>query len=280
MTYLSKFISCILIAYFLVVCTVYIFQDKLIFPGAAVDRNLNRQIEDIKPGSKLQIAMKDGSTVHGWFVKTRIKSPLVLVFGGQGTNVATLVLDSEKFPEYNFATFNYRGYGQSTGLPTEHQLINDASEILDKLIQQKSVDPKQIYVIGLALGSSIAVNLAARRDIHKLILSSPFSNLPDVAKDTYPFLPTHTLIKHKFDLTNAVKKIRSDTLILYTDKDQIVQPQRSLDLYNLFKQQVSLTKIEGITHNTMLESADFWLTIRSFMKQPDTNKKSLSFGTN
>ena len=85
--------------------------------------------------------------------------------------------------------FDYRGYGRSTGQPSEAGLYRDAQTAWDPLTRQRGIAPQRIVLFGESLGGAVAARLAARQPPGALVLSSVFTSAPDLAADRYPWLP-------------------------------------------------------------------------------------------
>ena len=84
---------------------------------------------------------------------------------------------------------DYRGYGKSDGSPSEQGLYSDAEAALAWL-SQKGFTPERVLVWGNSLGAGVATELATRHHVGALVLSSTFTSIPDIAKRSFPFIPS------------------------------------------------------------------------------------------
>jgi pimeloyl-ACP methyl ester carboxylesterase len=156
-------------AYVLIAAYMYATQrSHQYFPGrqglAASAAGL-RGVEDLK------IASRDGETLQAWYTPARPGKSTVLYFHGNGGEISDR---AERFAAYQgqgFGVFflSYRGYGASTGSPSEPGLVDDARAAYDWLAA-RGVEPAEIMVVGESLGSGVAVQLAAERPVGALAL--------------------------------------------------------------------------------------------------------------
>ena len=191
-----------------------------------------------------------------WFETNEVKLKIwkinqgekaILYFGGNAEAVEGN-LDSFKkmFGGYSVYLVNYRGFGGSTGQPTEQGLNQDALALYDELITQHT----SISVIGRSLGSGLACYLAANREIHKLALITPYDSIKNLAQSLYPLFPVKWLIKDHFDSLLIAPSLSNDTLILLAEKDEVIPLKHSQLLINaLGGTRLQTHTIRGANHN-------------------------------
>ncbi|MGB5246964.1 MAG: alpha/beta hydrolase [Woeseia sp.] len=230
----------------------YFAQDKLLYLPTAEVRAENADI----------VALQNGdATLKVW--KVGAGSKAVLYFGGNGEDVANNI---ERFrdllPDTSFYLMNYRGYGGSSGEPTESAIFADAASLYD--LARK--DHQQIAVIGRSLGSGVATWLAANREISKLVLVTPFDSLEAVASGEYPFAPVSLLLRDKYRSIDYVPRIRAPVLVLLADTDNVVPHHHAMNLVGQFPiEQVSVRILLGSTHNSISSAADYLILIKAFL---------------
>ena len=121
----------------------------------------------------------DGETLKIWLLANAGGPNAIIYFGGNAEDVAANIPDFRNiFPGHAVYLVNYRGYGGSTGSPSEAGLYKDALIIFDEIRSEYT----RISVIGRSLGSAVASYLASVRDIDKLVLVTPFDSIENVAK--------------------------------------------------------------------------------------------------
>lgn len=179
----------------------------------------------------------------------------LLYFGGNAEAVSyQLPLLAAAFPEHALYLMNYRGYGGSTGKPTEAALVADALALFDKVHAEHS----DIIVMGRSLGSGVAIHLASLRPASRLVLVTPYNSIQDLAAKRYPYFPVRLLMQDKFESWRYAPKIGVPTLILVAEYDQLV-PRDSTDLLvTHFRDGIATAVvIPGTRHNSISESAEY-----------------------
>jgi fermentation-respiration switch protein FrsA (DUF1100 family) len=170
---------------------------------------------------ELTLETADGERVIAWHVPPRGNKPVVLYFHGNG---GALNLRVDRFQRIVAAgvgllALSYRGYGGSSGRPTEEGLIEDARAVYAFAAERY---PGRITVWGESLGSGVAIALAAEKPVTHVILDAPFTSTVDVAADMYFFLPVRFLMKDQFRSDLRIRKVTAPVLILHGDADTII----------------------------------------------------------
>lgn len=255
----------------IVICLMllYLYQEKLVFFPQAVSVGQLQHIREL--GSKVEeltLTMKDGTELHGWFVKNgkNAKLKTLIYFGGNGDELSHMVDMADKFAGWSVVFVNYRGYGASEGKPSEENLCGDALIIYDYLANRNDVDDKNLVVMGRSLGTGIATYVAANRNTAGVILVSPYDKLSSPAKDAYPLLPVEMLLKHKFDSISRAPSITTPLLMLIGTEDTMVLPQHSKRLAEKWGGQVLLQEIKGADHDSILNNEKLWGEIGNFLR--------------
>ncbi len=148
----------------------------------------------------------------------------LLYFGGNAEEVALNIPQFKKlFPKYSIYLFNYRGYGGSTGMPSEAALFSDAVAFYDHL----HGNHRDIAVMGRSLGTGVAVYLASQRKAELLILVTPFASMTSLAQHHYPFFPVSLLLKDRYDSERRAMDLKVPTLVLLAENDEVVPRKNS-----------------------------------------------------
>ncbi len=244
------------VAYGLLCLGVFWTQRSLIYFPQAVAR---------ATGPTMTLPTGDGATV---VVSTHAQawSNAVLYFGGNAEDVSqTLPSLVKAFPDRAIYLMRYRGYGGSTGEPSEPALVADASALFDSA--QK--DHANIAVVGRSLGSGVAVQLAARRPVARLVLVTPFDSLQSLAAQHYPYLPVRLLLKDTYRSSRFAPELRVPTLLIAAENDEIVPRSSTDSLLRSFAPGIaSLTLIPGTGHNTISESPAYIPALRTGIGAP------------
>lgn len=189
--------------------------------------------------------------------------PALLYFGGNAEDVGANIADFDAaFPGRAVYLVNYRGYGGSTGRPSEAALISDAEAIYDSL----RVRHEPIAVIGRSLGSGVAVALAAHRPVDRLVLITPFDSIANVAADHFPWLPVRWLVRDRYDSLQRIGAVHAPTLMVVAEHDEVVFRARSDALIAALSPSLRHTiLVTGATHNDVSLYPDYLRSLREFL---------------
>jgi fermentation-respiration switch protein FrsA (DUF1100 family) len=177
----------------------------------------------------------DGERVIVWHIAPRGNGNVVLYFHGNGGALRYRV---ERFRALTadgtgLIALSYRGYGGSTGSPTEAGLIGDADAAYAFAAGRYA--PACIVVWGESLGSGVAVALAAEHPVGRVVLEAPFSSAVEIAAAGYPFAPVRLLMKDQFRSDLRIEKVTAPVLILHGERDNVIPIRFGERLYTLIK---------------------------------------------
>jgi pimeloyl-ACP methyl ester carboxylesterase len=208
---------------------------------------------------------RTGERIKVWVVARPGPSAL-LYFGGNAEDVAgTVDTLIEAIPDHSLYLVNYRGYGGSTGRPTEAGLREDALAIYDEL-QRRHED---VAVMGRSLGSGVAVQLASERPVERLVLVTAFDSLADVAASHFPWLPVRLLLKDRYESAARAHDVGARVLLVTAVDDEIIPSARSDALAAAFQPgQVERVVVPAVGHNTLDLSPAYLDAVRRFLLHP------------
>lgn len=191
----------------------------------------------------------DGETIISWWSKAKPGQPTLLYFHG---NAGTLATRSERVRKYqNTGTgifmMTYRGYGGSTGKPSERANVRDAKQAYDFLISQ-GVPATKIVVYGESLGTGVATQVAAAKDVAGVILDAPYTSMVDVAEVHYPYLPARWLLIDRYNTRKYIDRINAPLLIVHGEDDAIVPVAMGREVYELARQPKEIATYAGAGH--------------------------------
>lgn len=191
--------------------------------------------------------------------------PAIIYFGGNAEAVENNIQDYRRmFPGYTIYITNYRGYGGSSGQPTEQALFSDAITIFDNVKQQHS----SVDIIGRSLGSGVACYVAAQREVQKLALITPYDSIKNVAQSAYPTFPVKWLLKDHFDSVSYSPAISSDILILIVSSDQVVPNSGTEHLIQaLSHNPVQVERYSNVTHAGVSDSMEYQKKLSGFFNK-------------
>lgn len=201
---------------------------------------------------------REGERIAAYAVE-RPGARALLYFGGNGDDVSLGVTDiAAAFPDHSIYLLHYRGYGASTGKPSEQALIGDALALHD-LVQKTRPD---ITLIGRSLGSGIATQVASQRQVKALVLVTPFHSILQIAQQHYPYLPTSLLLHDKYESWRHAPAISAPTHIVAAENDEVIPVDHAHGLHRHFRPGVArITVIPGVGHNTISDRREYWAAI-------------------
>lgn len=206
-------------------------------------------VRESNPPGAQAIRLPSGDALLKIWVVERPGPRALIYFGGNAEDVsANLPTFASAFPDHSLYLVNYRGYGGSTGSPSESALVTDANLIYDHLHARYP----EISVMGRSLGTGVAVQLAAAREVRRLVLVTPYDSLANVAAGHFPMFPVAFLMRDRYDSASRVRGIRAPVLAVIAGDDEIIPRARSEALVNSFPQsQIRVTLLDGATHNSI-----------------------------
>jgi uncharacterized protein len=171
------------------------------------------------PAEEVSLDTSDGERVIAWHLPAQPGKFAVIYFHGNGDVLALRVPRlREVFADgTGLVALSFRGYGGSTGHPTEQGLLADAAAAYD--FAAARYPPERIAVWGFSLGTGPAVALAAARAVGKLILEAPYTSTVDVAASAFPIVPVRWLMKDQFRSDEKIKQVRVPLLVMHGERD-------------------------------------------------------------
>jgi fermentation-respiration switch protein FrsA (DUF1100 family) len=159
---------------------------------------------------------------------------------------------------------SYRGYGGSSGSPTEEGLINDARTAYAFAAARYA--PERIVLWGESLGSGLATALAAEKPVARVVLQSPFTSAADIGARRYWFVPVRLLMKDQYRSDLRVGKVTAPVLVLHGESDDIVPIAFGEQLYGLITAPKRFVRFPGGGHNDLGSRAV--AAARQFLAEP------------
>lgn len=173
----------------------------------------------------VRLTTEDGETIAGWYVAaTGPPRGTSLCFHGNGGNIGDRVDTIKALNDLgmNVLMIDYRGYGQSTGKPTEDGTYRDAHAAWNYLTGVRGEAPSRIAIHGRSLGCAVAARLAADRQPGALVLESPFASVPDMARVQFPWLPTRLCCRFNYDVVSSTAAVKCPVLVAHSPRDEMV----------------------------------------------------------
>jgi pimeloyl-ACP methyl ester carboxylesterase len=249
----SKFLLAIAIVYLGLCAVLYFFQNSLIyFPQKASPASGTTTMRLVTEQAELVITQRE-----------RRGAKAIIYFGGNAEDVnGSLPTLVSVFPEHAIYLVHYRGYGGSSGSPSELALQTDAKVVFDKLRQEHD----SISLVGRSLGSGVATYLASVRPVTRLVLVTPYNSALELAQQKFPMFPISWLLRDKFESWKYAQQVLAPTVLIAAEHDEIIPMSSTRALLENFRQgQAQLLVIRGTGHNTISQKTDYVRALQSGM---------------
>ena len=238
--------------YFLLGLVLYAVQTSLVYYPV---KNIEHQYPVLvleNEGAKISVLKIKGG-----------QSQAIIYFGGNGENVVYSAPQiAELCEDRSLYLMQYRGYGSSTGKPSQKAIFTDALKLYDELKTRYD----SISIMGRSLGTGVAVYLASQRPVNKMVLITPYDSIQSVAQKRFPIYPMSILLTEKYRSIDRVPDLELPTLILLADNDEVIPMANSQQLIAAFakvKPQVEVIKNAG--HNDLSERQEHKKAIKDFL---------------
>ncbi|MBV9201497.1 MAG: alpha/beta hydrolase [Alphaproteobacteria bacterium] len=212
-----------LAGYGVLVGGLYIFQRQLLyFPDSKRPELGNLRELGVR---EVTLTTGDGLALLAWYLPpsgTRTR-PVIAYFHGNGGHIGYRAERLRWFAGtgYGMLMVEYRGFGGNMGIPTETGLLADGAAALDFLAAD-GIASGRLVIYGESLGSGVAVQLAANREVGGLILEAPFTSVAEVAQYHYSFIPASVLVRDRFDSRAKIGQVKAPILVLHGERDRVV----------------------------------------------------------
>ncbi len=222
------------------------------------------------------IEIGPNESIHLWLIpaENQTKTTLIYFHGNTGNLEDRLkLIPALKRLNMNIVFFDYRGYGESTGEPSEKNLYQDAETTIDFTKKHLQIQDTDLIFLGKSLGGAVAIEIANRHPkIRALIIDSTFTSLPNIAFERYPFIPCHLVAIDRFENLKKIANIDCPKLFLHSKQDTVINYRHTLRLFDRAKEPKKLLLFENGSHdNLLLENEDTYLeAIRELLRDQET----------
>jgi fermentation-respiration switch protein FrsA (DUF1100 family) len=249
----------LLLAYLSVLLLLYLTQSRMIFiPSRQVNftpKSVGLEFESV------ELVTPDRVKLSAWFIPSaKPDSYVILQCHGNGGNISNRIDYSFLFHQMGLHSlqFDYRGYGNSQGTPTEEGLYLDTLTAWEYLVNERHFPPQKIIAYGESLGGAVASYLALHKPIGGLILASAFTSVPDRAQEIYPFLPVRNLCQYEFNTYDRLPQIKVPILVIHSREDIIIPFSHGEKNFARANEPKTFLEIKGDHNYGFLESGKIY----------------------
>jgi hypothetical protein len=225
------------------------------------------------PVERVEIPTEDGVKLVGWVIPTQSDSSSLwlLICHGNAGNL------SEFNRPHHYAglrqlglsllAFDYRGYGESDGVPSEQGLYRDVDAAYRFLRETRGVPADRIVIFGHSLGSAVAIDLASRHPAAGLIVEGALTSATDRGRELYPYIPIRWIARSRFSSIDKVSGITVPKLFLHAAGDDVIPPAHGRRLFEAAPQPKTFVDLHGGHGDAFdVDSAQYFGSIAKFLQ--------------
>lgn len=253
MSWIKSLILTALLLYVGAAAVMYLLQRQLMyFPSSVQHDPADLGLSGVAVET---LTTSDGETLILWYSPAAPSQPTILFLHGNGGEIGDRAGRFRTYQEAGFgvAFLSWRGYGGSTGAPSEAGFLIDGRTAYQFLLDQGIAD-EAIVLVGESLGTGIAVQLAAEKRVGALVLGAPYSATADVAADHYPWLPVRILMKDQFRSIDHIGAVTAPILIQHGTADRVVPYKFGRRLLDAAPDTTTFIDLEGAGHDALFDA--------------------------
>lgn len=252
--------------YALILILFIVFQNRFIYlPGRTLDDTPARLGMNFEA---VTLSTDDGETLFGWWIPAENERGVLLFCHGNAGTIADRLFSIRQFHHLGLSVFifDYRGYGRSTGKPSENGLYRDVEAAWAYVSTSRNIPASRIVIFGRSLGAAVASWIASSSHPGAVIIESAFTSVPDIAAELYPFLPARLLARSDFNNLERFAKLSTPKLIIHSVDDEIIPISHGRRLFKAAMEPKAFLQISG-GHNDgfYLSEPQYTAGIKTFL---------------
>jgi uncharacterized protein len=167
---------------------------------------------------------EDGKRLHGWFFPAGKDGPVILHLHGNAGNISHRLDLVQPFLRKGLSVFlvDYRGFGKSSGRPSETGLYQDGIAAWSYLVEKERIAPERIMLHGHSIGAAVAIEVALQKRVRGLVIESAFTSTKDMAKTMALFALFSPVFPAHYNNLEKIRRVPVPKLIVHGDRDEIV----------------------------------------------------------
>ena len=265
-----KMLTMLAAAYAVVLGLVFVFQARLVFFPMTGSYIATPQAYGLA-FERVTLPTEDGEKLAAWWIPAPAQARgTVLLFHGNAGDIAHRIDYAKMFHGMGYHTLlvDYRGYGESTGAPSEQGTYRDAAASWAWLTTTRGIQASDIVIFGESLGGGVATWLAATHTPRALILASAFTSIPDLGSEVYPWLPVRWLSRIHYNNLEHLEKIRAPVLVAHSPGDEIIPFAHGKRLHAAAREPKSFLELRGGHNEGFVFAREEWVkAVREFLER-------------
>jgi fermentation-respiration switch protein FrsA (DUF1100 family) len=166
---------------------------------------------------------------------------------------------------YSTLIVDYRGYGKSTGTPSEEGTYRDAQAAWNYVRDVRRARPQDVVILGESLGGAVASWLAARVSPAAVVLLSTFTSVTSLGAEVYWFLPVRLLSRFGYDNLTNLKQIRAPVFIAHSAQDDIIPYAHGKRLFEAASEPKAFLEMHGGHNGFVFGRAEWVAQLAAFL---------------
>jgi fermentation-respiration switch protein FrsA (DUF1100 family) len=222
----------LLLAYLAFVVLLFLFQRTLIYhPDKAVGPPQHYGLSGF---SEHFVPSEDAVSIQLWYRPASKGFPTIIYYHGNASHIGNRAGILAALAEKGFGVLavSYRGYGKSTGTPTEQGIYQDARAAIAFLTQTQHIPLNRIILYGESLGTGVAVQMASEVPVGGLVLEAAYTSVAARAAELYYYIPVRFLIQDKFNSLEKIGKVKAPVLCFHGERDTVIPIAHGKTLFN------------------------------------------------
>jgi uncharacterized protein len=244
----------------------YFEWKNLYFPAASLEstpKDAGLEYEDVT------FIAEDGDVLHGWWIPHPAARGTILHCHGNAGNIGDrvgLAADLHRL-RVNVFLFDYRGYGQSRGLPTELGTYRDARAAFEVVrARYDDVERPPVIVHGQSLGGAVAIQLALEKPVRGLVVESVLPSTIEMGERLYPWLPIRLFCRFRYDSIAKIGGVRVPKLFAHSRDDEMIPYDLARRVFDNATEPKQFVELRG-SHNEAgwNLSSEYWKALEKFV---------------
>jgi len=267
---LLNFLLTFAISYVLALILIRVFETHFIFFPNTPGRLEGDWHPLALPVQDVWLTSSDGTKLHAWWIPHDNAKFTFLTFHGNAANIAN------RAPVYAFLrdtpanvfAVEYSGYGRSEGTPSEAALYRDADVAYQHLVNTRGIAPQTIISFGQSLGTAVAAQVAAHRQVGAVILEAPFPSASHMARQSFWFLPgISLLVRGQLDTAARLQQTTAPLLIVHCTQDPVIPFHFGQAVYNAARPPKTFLQIDAYCHeeSTLVAPTQYRPALQKFL---------------
>jgi fermentation-respiration switch protein FrsA (DUF1100 family) len=239
-----------LVAYLAILILVRLFEKSFVFFPQYPGRESGDWQPVGLPVEEVWLTASDGVKLHAWWIPGGGDFTFVAFHGNAGniTHRSDIYGFLRALPA-NVLAVEYRGYGRSAGSPDEEGIYRDAQAAYDYLVRERGIAPRRIISFGQSLGTAVAADLAANREVGGVVLEAPFPSALSVAKRVYWFLPGLGLVtRTRLATAEKLARVSAPVLVVHCVNDPVIAFALGEEVFRAARDPKELFRVDGYCH--------------------------------